>query len=799
VRDVEKRLRALIEPLGEAANVSQCLDQAVLETLAASDLAGDDKARLEQEFGWFMAGIGDFQFAVTRPYYTNREKKAKGSGGLFSVTINPYTCKGCMECVEVCGDDALVPTAQTAAAVDSLRRGWDFWLDLPTTRPEFIRIDDLDERIGALETLLLDKKNFGAMACGDGSCLGCGEKSSIRLFTAVVSALMQPRVRRFVERIDDLITRLDQHIRLRLADSMDLSDAAAIDQIVAAHRTSDLTLAELSGSLGKAGATEPVDTEWLQQTTRMLRDLRHLKWLYTDGRLHRGRADMGIINSTGCSSVWGSTYPYNPYPFPWANHLFQDSPSVSMGVFQGHMAKMAEGFKTVRMAELELADGYRPAEHEEFFTYFGWRKFSDEEWLLCPPVVAVGGDGAMYDIGFQNLSRMLMSGFPIKALVLDTQVYSNTGGQACTSGFTGQVSDMAAFGKAHKGKEEVRKEMALIGAAHRTAYVMQGSIANITHLLEGFIAGLNSRRPALFNVYAACQPEHGIGDDASAAQSRLAVESRAYPLFRYDPDAGTTYEACCDLDGNPAIDDDWPSYRLSYLDDQGREARLEVPMTFADFAVTEGRFRKHFRKAPPDTWNDSMLPLHELLEKDAAERDGLFPYIWGVDAKNNLMRIMVSAEIVRSCEDRRNYWHQLKSLAGVERRLDLEQVIRQARTDMAQKLSASLLSLAGSGDVAKLPGDAGDAAQAAAPQDYEPVWIDTPACTACDECTKINPKIFAYNDDRHAIVINPRGGPYRDIVRAAEKCTAGVIHPGTPFDPNEKDLTRLIKRAEKYQ
>ena len=64
----------------------------------------------------------------------------------------------------------------------------------------------------------------------------------------------------------------------------------------------------------------------------------------------------------------------------------------------------------------------------------------------------MGGDGAMYDIGFQNLSRMMMSGKPIKVLILDTQVYSNTGGQACTSGFTGQVSDMAQYGKAMQGQ-----------------------------------------------------------------------------------------------------------------------------------------------------------------------------------------------------------------------------------------------------------------------------------------------------------------------------------------------------------
>ena len=118
----------------------------------------------------------------------------------------------------------------------------------------------------------------------------------------------------------------------------------------------------------------------------------------------------------------------------------------------------------------------------------------------------MGGDGAMYDIGFQNLSRMMMSGKPVKALILDTQVYSNTGGQACTSGFTGQVSDMAQYGKAYPGQGRDPQGNRLIAMAHRTTYILQSSISNPTHLIEGFIEGLNARRPALStSTVRACQ------------------------------------------------------------------------------------------------------------------------------------------------------------------------------------------------------------------------------------------------------------------------------------------------------
>ncbi|MEJ2621159.1 MAG: 2-oxoacid:acceptor oxidoreductase family protein [Candidatus Thiodiazotropha sp.] len=809
-RNVEKRLRELLEEAGEAANVRTVLDQAVLETIAAADSEADVKSTLEEEFGLFLEAMGEFDFSITKPYWSNMEKKSKNSGGLFSITVNPYTCKGCMECVTICEDEALVTTHQDEAAIQRMRDDWNFWLDLPTSDPSFNRIDDLDEKVGALQTLLMDKNNYNSMACGDGACLGCGEKTIIHLFTSTVTALMQPRVKQQIEKIEKLIEQLEQHIRLKLAEGVDLSSSKAISEAMSESEESDLTLSGLSENLDSNREKTVIDRDWLKSATQLLDELRDLKWRYTEGETNNGRAKMGIINATGCTSVWGSTYPYNPYPFPWASHLFQDSPSVAMGLFEGHMRKMANGFATIRKAELELAGKYNASEHEGFFQQFNWKQFTEDEWLLCPPVVSVGGDGAMYDIGFQNLSRALASGMPVKVLVLDTQVYSNTGGQACTSGYIGQVADMSPYGKAWKGKEEIRKEVSLIGIAHRTTYVMQSAISNTTHLLEGYIDGLNSRRPALFNIYAVCPPEHGVGDDIAYQQSKMAVESRAYPLMKYDPDAGETIEECIDLEGNPAIDGDWPTYTIDYQDEKGEACKLEVPMTFADFAVTEGRFRKQFRVAPPETWNDDMVAMDEFLEMDEEDRDGKFPYIWGVDSKNRLMRIICAQEIAKSCEERRQFWRQLKGIAGELNKVDVDALVEQTKVDMANRLSSTLLSLAASGNTDALAGsisangNSGAAAPAgssgaAAAAGYEPVWVETPECTACDECIEIAPNIFAYNDEKRVVVTDPQAGQFKDVVKAAEKCTAGCIHPGTPWNSTEKNLEKLVKRAAKFQ
>jgi pyruvate-ferredoxin/flavodoxin oxidoreductase len=426
----------------------------------------------------------------------------------------------------------------------------------------------------------------------------------------------------------------------------------------------------------------------------------------------------------------------------------------------------------------------------------------------------------MYDIGFQNLSRAMMSGKPIKVVVVDTQVYSNTGGQACTSGFFGQISDMAQFGKALKGKEESRKEIGLITMAHRTTYFMQSTMAHSNHMIEGFVQGLMSRRPALFNLYSSCQPEHGIGDDMSHHQAKLAVESRAYPLFRYDPDKGQTMADCLDLDGNPAVDLDWPVTKISYME-RGKAKEMEIPTTFVDFAVTETRFRKHFRKVPRDAWHEDMMLVSDYLDLDEDDREGKVPYVWALDAKQQLSRLLVAEAMVESAAERRDFWIMLRALGESEEApaADDVQLESRIRHEVVQKIASGLMGLVSGNQALDInamldaapavpsadqpPQLAAVETPAAAPAadtagEYMAPWIETEECTACDECIIINPQIFEYNADKKAIIKNPDGGPYRDIVKSAEKCTAQIIHPGLPRDRSAKDIAKWIKRGEKF-
>lgn len=807
VRQLEGEIKARFKSASKEVTVNAMLVDAieVMREETSNEL-------LAKELAWFREELGDFKFALTRPYYDLPEKKEEGSGGLLSITINPNTCKGCMECIAVCDDDALRPVIQTEGSIATLRKDWDLWMDLPTTPDKYSRIDDLEEKIGALETILLNKDAYGSFTSGDGACLGCSEKSVIHLFVATVESLMQPRIKKHVAHLDDLIKKLERHIQDQLVATVDISDSEALEKILKANHDKDLTMSGIASQMEAEKGGQPIDQEWLERMSHLLNELKHLKWKYEEGTTGKGRTTMGMTNATGCTSVWGSTYPYNPYPFPWANHLFQDSTSLAMGIFEGHMAKMASGFKAIRRAELELSGKYNPSEHDEFFTYFNWNQFTDEEWHLCPPVVALGGDGAMYDIGFQNLSRMMASGKPIKVITVDTQVYSNTGGQACTSGFIGQVSDMAQYGKVWKGKPEPRKEIGLIAMAHRNTYVLQGTLSNTSHMIEGFIDGLMTKRPALFNLYTTCQPEHGVGDDMGAHQAKLAVESRAYPIFKYNPDDGIKAREAFDLSGNPAMDKQWPTYELKYKQN-GIEKKMEVPMTFADFAITEARFRKHFKNAPRETWNDNMVLLSDFIELSTDEREGKFPFIWAIDQKQQLTRVLVAKPIVDSCEERRDFWIMLRDMAKGDTPPALQDDMEaKVKAKVVNTLAQNLMKLV-NGDtkidldlkietpVTESTLESEEPAAEAPPASngsYMAPWLESEECSGCDECINLNPQIFAYDEDKKAYIKDPKAGPYSDLVKAAEKCTTQVIHPGLPANKDEKDIDKWIKRGEKY-
>jgi pyruvate/2-oxoacid:ferredoxin oxidoreductase beta subunit/NAD-dependent dihydropyrimidine dehydrogenase PreA subunit len=287
-----------------------------------------------------------------------------------------------------------------------------------------------------------------------------------------------------------------------------------------------------------------------------------------------GQENIGIVAATGCNTVYTSTYPYNPYLVSWTNSLFENAPADAMGV-------------------------------RARWDQQGWQ--AKRLWI-------VGGDGAMLDIGFQSLSRMLASGADIKVLVLDTQVYSNTGGQSSTSSFKGQDAKMSFHGTAIQGKKENRKELGNICMMHKDVYVAQTTCAHMNHFYKAVMEANQFSGPAIINVFTTCQPEHGVGDNMAEHQAKLASDSRSFPLFIYDPRKGPRIKDRLSLVGNPNVKEDWYTH-----------PKTGEQVDFITFARSEGRFAKHFDKdgnpsATLQATNRERLENWNLLQELAGIR-----------------------------------------------------------------------------------------------------------------------------------------------------------------------------------
>jgi len=655
--DRAARLQAVMPALAEAVRTAlrSAGDRPTFATAVAAagaEIAAGDAA-LAADFAVLHEVLAFAPVARTSVFFDQFEKKEAGSGGLFSIAVDPTKCSGCMECLTVCGTGALVRRAQDDELREEMATRFAFFSATAGTPKRFT--EDLATPV--VKRLLLDRANYYSSTGGHGACRGCGEVTAIRQITAAAHSL---------------------------GDHTTESERAATEGLLAALADKRARIA------GDAARTARIDAAYAVLERRLF-DLE-------SGPTGAGRSPMVFANATGCSSVYCSTFPFNPYRDPWVNSLFQDAPALAKGIFEGLAADHVATVRARRIAELELADAYDPALHDKPLRRLAWADFTAEELTGLPIVVSMGGDGATYDIGFGALSKVLSTHTPIKVVILNTGAYSNTGGQASTSSLVAQDADLASVGAAHAGKQDDRKELGLIAAFHPKVMVVQTTPALQGHFLKNVLAALAyTGGPVVIDVYTPCQGEHGIGDAVSSEHARLAVLSRTNPVFVHDPERGPAEKKRFSLVGNPNASDDWTTVELEWDDADGTVRTMEVPLTPADFALQEGRFKKQF-KAGPLADDADGVPIHDYVDLAPEAREGRVPFVWQVKNRK-LRRIPVPPAIVALVEERRRHWRMLQHLAGIDeqKRVEAATAELEALRGRYRELSERLGTLAGAG------------------------------------------------------------------------------------------------------
>ena len=259
--------------------------------------------------------------------------------------------------------------------------------------------------------------------------------------------------------------------------------------------------------------------------------------------------ELVIANATGCSSIYGGSVPTTPYTIPWANSLFEDNAEFALGM---HLSFQTKRALIKRIMEQEI-DNVNDKVKELFIEFLNninnfkitmdiKNKLSKLEipeklksllnYIPSRTVLAIGGDGWAYDIGFGGLDHVLSTGENIKVLVLDTEVYSNTGGQASKSSKLGQVAEFANF-----GKKTAKKDLFKIAMSYPNCYVASISLgANMMQSIKAMKEAMEHNGPAIIIAYSPCI-EQGIktGMSHSIEEERLASEVGYTLLMRYNP------------------------------------------------------------------------------------------------------------------------------------------------------------------------------------------------------------------------------------------------------------------------
>jgi pyruvate-ferredoxin/flavodoxin oxidoreductase len=335
-----------------------------------------------------------------------------------------------------------------------------------------------------------------------------------------------------------------------------------------------------------------------------------------------------VSNATGCSSIYGGNLPTTPWSKDrdgrgpaWSNSLFEDNAEFGLGMRLAldHQVAFARSLvdKLAPVIGEDLAAALLAAAQDDEAGVFDQRERVAElrrklenadpgaaqdlltvaDALVRKSVWIVGGDGWAYDIGFGGLDHVLASGRDVNVLVLDTQVYSNTGGQASKATPRGAVAKFAAAGKAVG-----RKDLGLLAADYGGVYVAQIAIgADNAQTVKALAEAESWTGPSLIIAYSTCI-EHGIDMSTSMTHQADAAKSGFWPLYRYDP--------------RKAIDGERPWQ----LDSKAPSIPVKV------FQEQEARFAMLARSRPQE-----FDELQKLAQADAEERWRFYEQLAGVE------------------------------------------------------------------------------------------------------------------------------------------------------------------------
>ena len=622
-------------------------------------LPEERRQAIEDGIDNIVADMGALPVAVTKPFFLDAEARKKDSAELLSVTINPDACKACGICINSCESEALRAREQDTAVLTQARKLWSTWAGTPDTSSETIERIAGDPDIGTMAAILLSRYCQFALAGGDPAEAGSGEKMAVRLALSATEFHQQPLVQRFAQTLLEAGEGVSALIRKTLSGTLAVDDLDAVTAQLKQTTSPRVDLKTLAEGAGRATGDHSIDTGYVLRLIELANEITAAHHRLVQGEHGLGRARYGLTVAGGSTASWAGAFPDNPFQAPVLIDMSGDAAQLAAGLIEGHLQETTELVRLLRLAQLEIEQPDGADWKREALASLGWKDLSDEEYELCPPLLLVGSDEMLAGRGLGQLMWLLNSGLPVQVLVLN----------ALDFGLARDLGDDITPAPVNNP----RGSLGLLALAQREAYVAQTSVADPVHLGESMLQALAHDGPALIQVYAPSPTRHGFRSEESPEQARLAVTSRAMPLFRYDPASEGVFGLRISLDGNPAVG-------------ETLVAQAEQARTPADWALGQQRFASNFQPLAADA--ATPTPLHEWLKLDTRKRAKQTPFV-AVGNGDEERRYSITPDLINMTEQCLEAWQTLQELAGVVTPFT-ERLEQEIRAEVATEHQAEL-------------------------------------------------------------------------------------------------------------
>ncbi len=464
---------------------------------------------------------------------------------------------------------------------------------------------------------------------------------------------------------------------------------------------------------------------------------------------------------------------------------FDDCAKV-LAAYRERLPHMIEVAKAIAMAELEIEGQYVEPRHDIFFAEFGKSALKAEDLALFPDYLVRIRAADMATAEYGELMTLLAAGLPVKILVQIDDILQES---------------LIGDGRLACGMRSAR--LANMATGLNDVFVLQSSASHLVQFVSRIHKGLAYRGAALFSVFSGANGH--TGDIPPYLVAAAAMESRAFPAFSHDPSAGAEWASRFNIEDNPQPERDWPIHHFVYEDVEHQRAASDLDFTFADFVACDRRYADHFAHVARAQWDDSMHPVADCIAHPPQRVPEEIPFLWMTDGEDRLHRVIVSDQLVLEARRTVTMWKSLQELGGIHNSYAERLLARERQAWEAKQSVAAPRTVEAPPEPKVTPAPAAAPAKTVAAEPaVEPApssdeaYIETPRCTTCEECVRLNNRMFVYDENKQAYIADINAGTYRQLIEAAESCQVSIIHPGKPRNPNEAGIAELLKRAEPF-